>query len=158
MITNEMLQEHQEMWEEYLELQELQSDNIKTIKAQHENDKVVVIDPETKKEVEVLEKDLWLEMHYDGVGDNRAANYLRSKYQDIFEREEKLIEFGKKVAKFEVNNFGAKFKEMTPPAMIQLINALIRKELSEQLDDTFEFLKDPAKAANQIINDYRNGK
>lgn len=131
MLTNEIIDEHVALWEKYIGLKELNSENIKTIQDQHGEDEVEVVDPETNKQITVREKDLWQETKYLGFGDNRAGNYFRSKYPDIFERDEKIVDLGKEIAKFEVKHFGFKLNEMTPPAMISLMQALIKKELEE---------------------------
>ena len=154
MLTNEIIDEHVALWEKYIGLKELNSENIKTIQDQHGEDNVEVMDPETKEWVTVREKDLWQETKYLGFGDNRAGNYFRSKYPDIFERDKKIVELGKEIAKFEVKHFGFKLNEMTPPAMIQLIQALISKELDERNEESAEFFKDPAKFVNEMIRDY----
>jgi hypothetical protein len=129
-ITKEIMKEFNKKYDELNKLQEVIDDNFKTIRARYD-DRGAWVNDEDGKEIEVKEKNLWQEIYYLGNRDNRAADYMRKTYADLFvmkDKEERMI---MEIKKFEMEKFGFDHKHLNLPNTIELIQALVKYELGK---------------------------
>jgi hypothetical protein len=111
-------------------LDELISDNLKTIKARFNDRQHKVI--REGKEVMVKEKDLWEEIwHLGGDASVEAGKIMRKKYPDLFILVDKGSTLGEEIGNFTLVHFGFDHKAMTLSNYISLSKQLIRFEITK---------------------------
>jgi len=128
-LTPEIIDGHQKIAEELGAVMEDMSKDIKTMKAQNGENEAEVADIEDgEKTVSVKEKYLWQEMFHLGTQGNRAADYFRKVYPNIFKKQEKIDQLREKMANYQREHFGFDFTQITIHRIIDFIQGVMAAE------------------------------
>ena len=122
-ITTDTIKKHEELYKEWQEIDFLLRKAENEAKSDHADMEVRIKRP-NGEEVEVKEKYIWIEAR-NGV--EESLNFIYEKYPILKELNTRQMEKIEEIKKFEIENFGFTYKEMTMPNVIRLINALINK-------------------------------
>ena len=121
-ITQEILDELFNLYEQLNYYRELHSEQLKTVQDQFGQRHIKF--NRDGKEVIAKEKDLWDEVRILGIN-SQAGQLLKEKYPDVFESFEKTEEYVQQVQVFVMKNMGFNFTQMTLSDYIQLTLGLI---------------------------------
>ena len=127
-ITEEIIKELDDKYQELEKQTELASEKMRTVKDQYGKRKIEV-EREGKK-VWLTESVLWTEVFLAGE-DSQAGKILNEKYPDVFEAYRKQNQMAGEIQKWVMMNLHMDYKAMKLSDYIKLIDAIVRLRISQ---------------------------
>jgi len=134
-INKDKLKRFMELSDNKAITKETLDENLKTVKAQFEDEDIErIVDG---KKVTCKQKDLWMELYEMGINKEKpsqAEEILRGLYPDTFQLVDKDIKLAKEFNAFSFKNFGIMPSQMSLSAIVNLVIKLIDYKLEEKND------------------------
>lgn len=127
-ITDEIIKELDEKYQELEKQTELASEKLRTVKDQYGKRKVEV--ERDGKKVWLTESILWQEVFLAG-DKSQAGQILSQKYPDVFEAYRKQNQMAGEIQKWVMMNLHMDYKAMKLSDYIKLIDAIVRLRISQ---------------------------
>lgn len=135
-INKDILKKFMELSDAKAITKETLDENLKTVKAQFEDEPIHRI--VNGKKVECKQKDLWMELYELGIKKDKpsqAEELLRELHPDTFELVDKDIKLAKEFNAFSFKNFGIMPSQMSLSAIVNLVIKLIDFKIEEKKED-----------------------
>jgi len=127
-ITKQKIEKLHKLTDEVKHFEFIASENLKTAKDRHGNNRVKL--ERNGKKIELAEKILWEEVFHLGE-DSQAGKILKKKYKKVFNLYEKQKDKVKELKNFITKEFGIDFTKITVSDYVKLTEAIIEYKLDK---------------------------